>query len=101
MGEVLKNQIDWVIGVLNLTLSMFFFTDVYDSRSAKASVVLPTAPKASRDFDDIIDKVPQDPPYIAYLTNLPYDVDENEISNFFKNMKVRKGFRNRGAKDSN
>lgn len=67
---------------------MFFFADVYDSRSSKSNVVLPTAPKASRDFDDIIDKVPQDPPFIAYLTNLPYDVDENEISNFFRNMKV-------------
>jgi translation initiation factor 4B len=62
--------------------------DVYDSRSSKSNVVLPTAPKASRDFDDIIDKVPQDPPFIAYLTNLPYDVDENEISNFFRNMKI-------------
>ncbi|XP_044262114.1 eukaryotic translation initiation factor 4B-like [Tribolium madens] len=62
--------------------------DVYDPRSAKASVVLPTAPKASRDFDDIIDKVPQDPPYIAYLTNLPYDVDEDEIAAFFKNLKI-------------
>ncbi|EEZ97233.1 eukaryotic translation initiation factor 4B [Tribolium castaneum] len=62
--------------------------DVYDPRSAKASVVLPTAPKASRDFDDIIDKVPQEPPFIAYLTNLPYDVDESEIAAFFKNMKI-------------
>ncbi|RZB84918.1 RRM 1 and/or eIF-4B domain containing protein [Asbolus verrucosus] len=62
--------------------------DVYDPRSSKTSVILPTAPKASRDFDDIIDKVPQDPPFIAFLTNLPYDVDENEISMFFKNMKI-------------
>ncbi|XP_063906905.1 eukaryotic translation initiation factor 4B isoform X2 [Zophobas morio] len=62
--------------------------DIYDPRSAKTSVILPTAPKASRDFDDIIDKVPQDPPFIAYLTNLPYDVDENEISYFFRNMKI-------------
>lgn len=35
-----------------------------------------------------------DAPYIAYLTNLPYDVDENEISYFFKNMKVCKGVNN-------
>lgn len=65
-----------------------FFLDMFESRSSKTSVVLPTAPKASRDFDDIIDKVPQDPPFIAYLTNLPYDVDEDEIAAFFKNLKV-------------
>lgn len=51
-------------------------------------MVLPTAPKASRDFEDIIDKVPQEGPFIAYLSNLPYDVDEDEISYFFKNLKV-------------
>lgn len=50
--------------------------------------MLPTAPKASRDFDDFSDKIPKDPPYIAYLSNLPYDVDEDEIAVFFKNMRV-------------
>ncbi|CAH0553521.1 unnamed protein product [Brassicogethes aeneus] len=62
----------------------------YESRSSKsmANVVLPTAPKASRDYEDISDKVPMEPPYMAYLSNLPYDVDEEEISQFFKNMKI-------------
>lgn len=50
--------------------------------------MLPTAPKASRDFDDFTDKIPKDPPYCAYLSNLPYDVDEEEIAAFFNNMKV-------------
>ncbi|KAJ8934399.1 hypothetical protein NQ314_013440 [Rhamnusium bicolor] len=61
--------------------------DGYDSRKP-VNVVLPTAPKASRDYEDISDKVPKDPPYIAYLSNLPYDVDEDEIALFFKNMKI-------------
>lgn len=52
------------------------------------NVVLPTAPKASRDYDDITDKVPKEPPFCAYLSNLPYDADEEEITDFFKNMRV-------------
>lgn len=53
------------------------------------NVVLPTAPKASRDFDDITSKVPMEGPYMAYLSNLPYDVEEFEIADFFKNLKVK------------
>lgn len=51
-------------------------------------MVLPTAPKAARGLDDYSDKIPQQPPYIAYLSNLPYDVDEEEIADFFGNLKV-------------
>lgn len=64
-----------------------FFEDGFDARKP-VNVVLPTAPKASRDYDDFSEKVPKDPPYIAYLSNLPYDVDEDEIAAFFKNMRV-------------
>ncbi|XP_060523747.1 eukaryotic translation initiation factor 4B [Cylas formicarius] len=62
--------------------------DGYDSRPKMVNVVLPTAPKASRDVEDISEKVPQEPPYIAYLSNLPYDVDEDEIALFFKNLRI-------------
>lgn len=55
-------------------------------------MVLPTAPKASRDYDDIASKVPKEPPFIAYLSNLPYDIDEDEIAAFFKNMRVGRMF---------
>ncbi|KAG5878269.1 hypothetical protein JTB14_025857 [Gonioctena quinquepunctata] len=61
--------------------------DGYESRKP-VNVVLPTAPKASRDFDDILDKVPKDPPYCAYLSNLPYEVDEEEIAAFFRDMRI-------------
>ncbi|ERL93917.1 hypothetical protein D910_11203 [Dendroctonus ponderosae] len=61
----------------------------YDALDSKIiNVVLPTAPKASRDFDDITSKVPMDGPYMAYLTNLPYDVEEFEIAEFFKHLKI-------------
>lgn len=55
-------------------------------------MALPTAPKASRDYDDIANKVPKEPPFMAYLSNLPYDVDEDEIADFFKNLKVWRFF---------
>ncbi|CAH1282921.1 unnamed protein product [Diabrotica balteata] len=61
--------------------------DFDDTRKA-VNVVLPTAPKASRDYDDISNTVPMEPPFWAYLSNLPYDVDEDELSAFFKNMRI-------------
>ncbi|XP_076250153.1 eukaryotic translation initiation factor 4B-like isoform X2 [Rhynchophorus ferrugineus] len=62
--------------------------DSADLSSTFINVVLPTAPKASRDYDDIASKVPKEPPFIAYLSNLPYDIDEDEIATFFKNMRI-------------
>ncbi|CAG9764560.1 unnamed protein product [Ceutorhynchus assimilis] len=63
--------------------------DDYDAIVTKAiNVVLPTAPKASRDYEDIADKVPMEPPFIAYLSNLPYDVEEDEIADFFRNLRI-------------
>lgn len=50
--------------------------------------MLPTAPKASRDLDDVEMKVPKEPPFSAYLSNLPYDVDEDEIAMLFKGLKA-------------
>nr|CAI5838263.1 unnamed protein product [Callosobruchus analis] len=61
--------------------------DLFETRKA-VNVVLPTAPKASRDYEDISDKVPKEPPYCAYISNLPYDVDEEEITEFFKDMRI-------------
>ena len=55
----------------------------------KEKVVLPTAPRATRspDFDD--EKVPKVPPFLAYISNLSYDVEETDISNFFRNLEVK------------
>ncbi|KAI4459881.1 eukaryotic translation initiation factor 4b/4h [Holotrichia oblita] len=75
-----KNTLNWAEEVENSY-------DSYESRP-KANVVLPTAPKAARGLDDYSDKVPQKPPYMAYLSNLPYDVSENEIAEFFENLKI-------------
>lgn len=59
----------------------------FTSRSSKEPVVLPTAPRAARD-SRIDEDVPTNPPYVAYLTNLPYDVDEAYLTEFFAEMKV-------------
>lgn len=76
--------------VRNLHKNIAFFLENYDSGRPKQQVILPTAPKAARGIDDYSDKIPHQPPYIAYLSNLPYDVDEDEIAEFFSNMKVSK-----------
>ncbi|XP_076239207.1 eukaryotic translation initiation factor 4B [Calliopsis andreniformis] len=59
----------------------------YTSRSSKEPVVLPTAPRAARD-SRIDEDVPTNPPYVAYLTNLPYEVDEEYLTEFFADMKI-------------
>lgn len=49
-------------------------------------ISLPTAPRASRILTD--DSIPQDPPYLSYVSNLPYDVNEGDIHEFFGNLEV-------------
>lgn len=53
---------------------------------------LPAAPRASRaaDLDD--SKIPKNPPYVAHLTNLSYEVEESDISDFFKELSVSKAY---------
>ncbi|KAF5305009.1 hypothetical protein FQR65_LT07800 [Abscondita terminalis] len=62
--------------------------DQYESSRPKTNVVLPTAPKSARGFDEFNERIPQHPPYNAYITNLPYDVREEEIAEFFKDLKI-------------
>lgn len=47
---------------------------------------LPTAPRASRSLDD----VPEEPPFIAHLCNLPFDVEDEDIYNLFIDQEVEK-----------
>ncbi|GBM64385.1 Eukaryotic translation initiation factor 4B [Araneus ventricosus] len=52
-------------------------------------VVLPTAPKAARGPDVDMSKIPTSPPFTAFLGNLPYDVSEDDIANFFRRLEVK------------
>ena len=57
-------------------------------RAAIDRAALPTAPRASRGPDIDTSKVPDGPPYTAFLGNLSYDVDKEDILEFFGNKKV-------------
>eukprot|EP00795_Rhopilema_esculentum_P014426 gene14426-5482_t len=50
---------------------------------------LPTAPRASRSAIDP-KSLPSGPPYTAFLGNLSYDVEEDDIIEFFGNLKLDK-----------
>ena len=49
---------------------------------------LPTAPRAARGADVDVNRLPKSPPYTAFLGNLPYDIEEEDVQSFFKGLKV-------------
>lgn len=71
-------------------LYIYFFNIIegYSSRSSKDPVILPTAPRAARGPGIDEENIPTSPPYVAYISNLPYDVDEADLADFFADMKV-------------
>lgn len=62
-----------------------FYIDNFDIRPRPA---LPSGPRASREVDD--SAVPHQPPYIAYVSNLPYDIEEDDLRDLFADMQVLK-----------
>lgn len=60
----------------------------YESKQATSKVILPTVPKSIRTPDFDVSKIPERPPYKAYLGNLPYEATEDEIIRFFKKLKI-------------
>lgn len=60
----------------------------YGSRT-RAPVVLPSASRAARGGLAVDDEsIPRRPPYIAHISNLPYDVDESAITELFEGLKI-------------
>ncbi|XP_058063104.1 eukaryotic translation initiation factor 4B [Anopheles bellator] len=58
-----------------------------DDRSVRTQVIaLPTAPRATRIMND--DSVPQHPPYSIYVSNLPYDINDDDLYEFFPGMEI-------------
>lgn len=47
---------------------------------------LPTAPRANRIFDD--NSIPHKPPFIAYINNLPFDANEDDLYEFFGSINL-------------
>ncbi|KAG7167305.1 Eukaryotic translation initiation factor 4B-like 1, partial [Homarus americanus] len=52
-------------------------------------LVLPTAPRNARESDVDPERIPRDPPYTAYIANLPFEVDDEDIIRFFQDLKVK------------
>lgn len=50
--------------------------------------ILPTAPRAAREPNIDRSRLPKSPPYTAFLGNLPYDVTEESIKDFFRGLNV-------------
>lgn len=58
-----------------------------DNQSTNTKIIeLPTAPRAARLLND--DCVPTNAPFLAYLSNLPYDVEDVDIDDFFRDFNV-------------
>ncbi|XP_012286861.1 eukaryotic translation initiation factor 4B [Orussus abietinus] len=64
------------------------YDDMYSSRRNKKPVVLPTAPRVARGPGIDEENIPTNPPYVAYISNLPYEVDEEVLAEFFADMKI-------------
>ncbi|XP_027029913.1 eukaryotic translation initiation factor 4B-like isoform X2 [Tachysurus fulvidraco] len=50
--------------------------------------ILPTAPRAAREPNVDRSRLPRSPPYTAFLGNLPYDVSEESIKQFFRGLAI-------------
>ncbi|XP_019329330.1 PREDICTED: eukaryotic translation initiation factor 4B [Aptenodytes forsteri] len=61
--------------------------DVYRAPPIDRSI-LPTAPRAAREPNIDRSRLPKSPPYTAFLGNLPYDVTEESIKDFFRGLNI-------------
>lgn len=58
-----------------------------DDRPMRTQMIaLPTAPRATRLLND--DTVPHNPPFQAYMSNLPYDLNDEDVYVFFDGMEI-------------
>ncbi|XP_063230317.1 eukaryotic translation initiation factor 4B isoform X2 [Bacillus rossius redtenbacheri] len=58
------------------------------SYNTRKAMVLPTAPRATRSPDVDDERIPHSPPFLAYISNLPYEVNEDEIADFFQDLQI-------------
>jgi len=76
-GTILKNMI------CSILLTSVCVEAVY-----KEKLLLPTAPRAARGSDIDEGKIPNAPPYTAYIANLPYDIEVEDVGKFFHGLSV-------------
>ncbi|KAL1020771.1 hypothetical protein UPYG_G00004460 [Umbra pygmaea] len=61
--------------------------DVFRAPAIDRSI-LPTAPRSAREPNVDRTRIPRGPPYTAFLGNLPYDVTEDSIKEFFRGVGI-------------
>ncbi|XP_051516149.1 eukaryotic translation initiation factor 4B-like isoform X3 [Myxocyprinus asiaticus] len=71
----------------DVTTSWHTEDDMYRAPPIDRSI-LPTAPRAAREPNIDRSRLPRNPPYTAFLGNLPYDVTEDSIKNFFRGLSI-------------
>jgi len=49
---------------------------------------LPSAPRSARGINIDMSKIPNEPPFTAFLGNIPFDASEQEIESFFSGMQI-------------
>lgn len=75
-------------------ISSFFRADEVDdfesdSRPIRSEkIVLPTAPRASLGPNISDDRIPREPPFTAYIANLSYDINPEDVYKFFDKLKI-------------
>jgi translation initiation factor 4B len=58
-----------------------------DETGPRPLMALPTAPRAARILND--DTIPTQPPFNAFLSNLPYDIKEDDLQEFFDSLDIQ------------
>ncbi|CAL8356759.1 eukaryotic translation initiation factor 4Ba isoform X2 [Gadus morhua] len=69
-------------------VSTSWHTEEDSFRSNIDRSILPTAPRSAREPDVDRARLPRSPPYTAFLGNLPYDVSEESIKDFFRGLAI-------------
>lgn len=87
LQEFLSDTSTGGASVAQVTKNISWSDECYDFDDYAAppkilSVLLPTAPRSTRVLDD--STIPQNPPYLAYMSNLPYDLNEQDLQEFFE-----------------
>nr|CAH0111118.1 unnamed protein product [Daphnia galeata] len=63
--------------------------EMEDEAIYKEKLLLPTAPRAARGSDIDESRIPNNAPYTAYIANLPYDIEVEDVSKFFHGLTVK------------
>ena len=77
----------------NIYYYFFYFSradevDDYEPAPRAEKIVLPSAPRASLGPNISDDRIPKEPPFTAYLANLSYDINPEDVYEFFGKLKI-------------